>query len=185
MWHVRGGRSANDACASTSDRVMMPGLLERPRRQSPRQYTRPGVGSVHRMHFRAQRALDAPSLAAVRSAATCPSPGAPGTVFGYPSCVYGFVMYLLVASVAAWGSSRDAKQRRARRLGEEEASGRQTAFNLSAREAAPCSCRFVRITRCSSGASEVLAEIPSMSPRPRRTPPLPGCGFSHRSGRDR
>jgi hypothetical protein len=38
------------------------------------------------------------------SAATaCPSPGAPGTVFGYPACVYGFFMYLLVAAIACWG----------------------------------------------------------------------------------
>jgi hypothetical protein len=37
------------------------------------------------------------------SAAVCPSPGAPGTVFGYPACVYGFFMYLLVAGTAFWG----------------------------------------------------------------------------------
>ena len=37
------------------------------------------------------------------AAAVCPSPGAPGTVFGYPACVYGFFMYLLVAGVAAAG----------------------------------------------------------------------------------
>ena len=36
-------------------------------------------------------------------AATCPAPGAPGTIFGYPACVYGFVMYLLVATTAIWG----------------------------------------------------------------------------------
>jgi hypothetical protein len=35
------------------------------------------------------------------AAAVCPSPGAPGTVFGYPACVYGFFMYLFVAAVAA------------------------------------------------------------------------------------
>jgi hypothetical protein len=33
----------------------------------------------------------------------CPSPGAPGTIFGYPACVYGFFMYLLVAGTACWG----------------------------------------------------------------------------------
>jgi uncharacterized membrane protein len=33
----------------------------------------------------------------------CPSPGAPGTVFGYPACVYGFFMYLLVAATAFLG----------------------------------------------------------------------------------
>jgi len=35
--------------------------------------------------------------------ASCPSPGAAGTVFGYPACVYGFFMYLLVAAVSIWG----------------------------------------------------------------------------------
>ena len=33
----------------------------------------------------------------------CPAPGAPGTVFGYPACVYGFFMYLLIAGLAAAG----------------------------------------------------------------------------------
>lgn len=37
------------------------------------------------------------------AAAACPSPGAPGTVFGYPACVYGFFMYLVVAVLAALG----------------------------------------------------------------------------------
>ena len=37
------------------------------------------------------------------SAATCPSPGAPGTVFGYPACVYGFFMYLLITVVTVAG----------------------------------------------------------------------------------
>jgi hypothetical protein len=36
-------------------------------------------------------------------AATCPSPGAPGTVFGYPACVYGFFMYLVITALAAVG----------------------------------------------------------------------------------
>jgi uncharacterized membrane protein len=35
--------------------------------------------------------------------AACPAPGAPGTVFGYPACVYGFFMFLAVAMLAAWG----------------------------------------------------------------------------------
>ena len=34
---------------------------------------------------------------------SCPSPGAPGTVFGYPACVYGFVMYVAIAAIATWG----------------------------------------------------------------------------------
>lgn len=29
-------------------------------------------------------------------AAKCPSPGAPGTILGYPACVYGFFMYLAI-----------------------------------------------------------------------------------------
>ena len=37
------------------------------------------------------------------SALACPSPGAPGTVFGYPACVYGFFMYLVIAGTAAGG----------------------------------------------------------------------------------
>jgi len=36
-------------------------------------------------------------------AAPCPVPGAPGTVFGYPACVYGFFMYLAIALIAAVG----------------------------------------------------------------------------------
>ena len=34
---------------------------------------------------------------------TCPAPGAPGTVFGYPACVYGFFMYLGISAVAGAG----------------------------------------------------------------------------------
>lgn len=37
------------------------------------------------------------------TAAACPAPGAPGTVFGYPACVYGFFMYLTIAATAAAG----------------------------------------------------------------------------------
>lgn len=37
------------------------------------------------------------------TAGKCPAPGAPGTVFGYPACVYGFFMYLAVTGVAAAG----------------------------------------------------------------------------------
>lgn len=43
--------------------------------------------------------------------ATCPAVGAPGTVFGYPACVYGFFMYLLLAFLA--GTGLDAERRRA------------------------------------------------------------------------
>jgi hypothetical protein len=34
---------------------------------------------------------------------TCPAPGAPGTVFGYPACVYGFFMYLAIVGFSAAG----------------------------------------------------------------------------------
>lgn len=37
------------------------------------------------------------------SAAVCPSPGAPGTVLGYPACVYGLFMYLIISGVALAG----------------------------------------------------------------------------------
>lgn len=46
-----------------------------------------------------------------RAATSCPAPGAPGTVFGYPACVYGFFMYLLVSGFAVAGL--DAERRRA------------------------------------------------------------------------
>jgi len=36
-------------------------------------------------------------------AARCPSPGAPGTIFGYPACVYGFFMYLALSVTAFFG----------------------------------------------------------------------------------
>jgi hypothetical protein len=37
------------------------------------------------------------------AAVSCPAPGAPGTVFGYPACVYGFFMYLLIAGLSFFG----------------------------------------------------------------------------------
>lgn len=40
------------------------------------------------------------------SAAMCPAPGAPGTVFGYPACIYGFFMFLLITAMAAAGLLR-------------------------------------------------------------------------------
>jgi uncharacterized membrane protein len=43
-------------------------------------------------------------------AATCPAIGKPGTVFGYPACVYGFFMYLALAFFA--GSGLEAERRR-------------------------------------------------------------------------
>lgn len=39
----------------------------------------------------------------VHTAEACPAPGAPGTVFGYPACVYGFFMYLAITMIAIAG----------------------------------------------------------------------------------
>ena len=38
-----------------------------------------------------------------KTALACPSPGAPGTILGYPACVYGLGMYIVVALIAAYG----------------------------------------------------------------------------------
>lgn len=35
-----------------------------------------------------------------QTAAACPSPGAPGTIFGYPACVYGLFMYIVIAAIS-------------------------------------------------------------------------------------
>ena len=37
------------------------------------------------------------------SALACPAPGAPGTVFGYPACVYGFFVFLTLTVVTGLG----------------------------------------------------------------------------------
>jgi uncharacterized membrane protein len=37
------------------------------------------------------------------TALSCPAFGAPGTVFGYPACVYGFFMYITIAVISALG----------------------------------------------------------------------------------
>ncbi len=37
------------------------------------------------------------------TAAACPAPGAPGTVFGYPACVYGFFVYLCIVVISGLG----------------------------------------------------------------------------------
>jgi hypothetical protein len=41
------------------------------------------------------------------SAASCPAVGAPGTVLGYPACVYGFFMYLTIVVIAVLGIRSD------------------------------------------------------------------------------
>jgi len=40
------------------------------------------------------------------TAMRCPAPGAPGTVLGYPACVYGFFMFVLISVIAASGLVR-------------------------------------------------------------------------------
>jgi uncharacterized membrane protein len=50
-----------------------------------------------------------------RTAVSCPAPGAPGTVLGYPACVYGFFMYLIVALTAAAGLLSARRRPRDRR----------------------------------------------------------------------
>jgi hypothetical protein len=37
------------------------------------------------------------------TALACPAPGAPGTLLGYPACVYGFFMFLALAIVTGLG----------------------------------------------------------------------------------
>ncbi|HUX34662.1 MAG TPA: hypothetical protein VMV51_12405 [Gemmatimonadaceae bacterium] len=37
------------------------------------------------------------------SAISCPSPGAPGTILGYPACVYGFFMFTIIFMISAGG----------------------------------------------------------------------------------
>jgi uncharacterized membrane protein len=49
------------------------------------------------------------------SAAKCPSPGAPGTILGYPACVYGFFMYLAISAIALAGLRAGVRAERAER----------------------------------------------------------------------
>ena len=37
------------------------------------------------------------------AAASCPTAGAPGPLLGYPACVYGFFMYLVIATLSFLG----------------------------------------------------------------------------------
>ena len=43
------------------------------------------------------------------TAISCPSPGAPGTVFGYPACVYGLGMYIIIFVISALGLNGSRK----------------------------------------------------------------------------
>lgn len=49
------------------------------------------------------------------SAAKCPSPGAPGTILGYPACVYGLIMYLAITVIAIVGLRAGAVSERTSR----------------------------------------------------------------------
>ena len=49
------------------------------------------------------------------SAAKCPSPGAPGTILGYPACVYGLIMYLAITVIAIAGLRAGAVSERTSR----------------------------------------------------------------------
>lgn len=42
----------------------------------------------------------------VSQAGSCTPFAQPGTIFGYPPCVYGLIMYALVAVIAIWGLLR-------------------------------------------------------------------------------
>ena len=44
------------------------------------------------------------------SAAACPSPGAPGTLLGYPACVYGLLMYVVIALISGVTLARDRRR---------------------------------------------------------------------------
>ena len=46
------------------------------------------------------------------SAAKCPSPGAPGTILGYPACVYGLFMYLAITVIAIVGLRAGVREER-------------------------------------------------------------------------
>ena len=39
----------------------------------------------------------------------CDALGQPGTIFGYPPCVYGFFMYLVIATLATLGVKGEKK----------------------------------------------------------------------------
>lgn len=52
----------------------------------------------------------------VFAAAKCPSPGAPGTILGYPACVYGFFMYLAITIAAIAGLRAGSRSDRAPRV---------------------------------------------------------------------
>ena len=46
-----------------------------------------------------------------RTALACPVPGAPGTLLGYPACVYGFFMFLVLTVVSGLGLRAGRRER--------------------------------------------------------------------------
>jgi uncharacterized membrane protein len=45
-----------------------------------------------------------------QTALVCPSPGAPGTILGYPACVYGLVIYAILAIVSGLGLLSESRR---------------------------------------------------------------------------
>lgn len=43
----------------------------------------------------------------------CPAPGAPGTLLGYPACVYGFLVFLVLTVVTGLGLRAGTTERSA------------------------------------------------------------------------
>ena len=44
------------------------------------------------------------------TALACPAPGVPGTLLGYPACVYGFGVFLLLSVVTGAGLWHDRRR---------------------------------------------------------------------------
>lgn len=68
-----------------------------------------------------------------QTAAVCPSPGRPGTVLGYPACVYGFFMYLIIAGTALAGLFAGRRSRSAERGGPAPAQKRDPGLASASR----------------------------------------------------
>ncbi|HET9011170.1 MAG TPA: hypothetical protein VFN38_05110 [Gemmatimonadaceae bacterium] len=58
------------------------------------------------------------------TALACPAPGAPGTIFGYPACVYGFFMFVVITVVSGLGLRAAASPATPLPSGMSRASGR-------------------------------------------------------------
>jgi hypothetical protein len=71
--------------------------------------------------------LTARELAPAAPATSCPAIGEPGTILGYPPCVYGLVMYAAIVVVAAVGLARGRARTRGARPASPVGGGRATA----------------------------------------------------------